>query len=104
LCPDVLIDATRGSRKSHARSGSRNGEIMAPDAPSTWMAMSRPVLASRSSSAAAISSTGSKLPSNVDPKMATTPIVSSSQSGRASGAVRWNRSPSIGTTRASTSQ
>ena len=76
----------------------------APDAPSTWMGTSRPVVACRSSSAAAMPATGSKLPSKVDPKMATTPIVSSSQRDTASGAVRWNRSPSIGTIRASTSQ
>ena len=48
--------------------------------------------------------TGSYEPSNVEPRIATTPIVFSSQSFTASSAERWKRSPSIGTSRISTSQ
>ena len=50
-----------------------------PDAASTWSGMSRPVLgAARSSSASAISFTGSYTPLYVTPRIATTPIVFSS--------------------------
>ena len=59
LMPDVLIEATRGSRKSHTSSGSRNGAIIAPDAPSTCSGMSHPVRCCTWSNAAAISATGS---------------------------------------------
>ena len=44
LWPDVLIDCTRGSRKSQKRSGSRNGAMNPPDAASTWTGMSSPCL------------------------------------------------------------
>ena len=53
LWPDVLIDFTRGRRKSHSRSGAQNGARNAPLAPSTWMSMSSPVSACSSSSASA---------------------------------------------------
>ena len=43
LCPEVLIDLTRGTRKSHTTSGAQKGARKAPLAPSTWMSMSRPV-------------------------------------------------------------
>ncbi len=76
----------------------------APDAPSTWTGTSRPVRSCSSSSAAQISATGSYAPSNVEPRIATTPIVFSSQRFTASSAERVNRSPSIGTSRISTSQ
>ena len=81
-----------------------NGATNAPDAPSTWTGMSSPVLAWRSSSAAQTSLTGSYEPSNVEPRIGITPIVFSSQSFTASSALRWKRSPSIGTSRISTSQ
>ncbi len=45
LWPDVLIDFTRGTRKSHSRSGAQNGARNPPLAASTWMSMSRPVSA-----------------------------------------------------------
>src|SRR4029079_14262005 len=35
LCPLTLIDTTRGSRKSHSRSGCRNGPTKPPLAAST---------------------------------------------------------------------
>ena len=35
LCPEVLIDLTRGSRKSNTTSGAQNGARKAPPAPST---------------------------------------------------------------------
>jgi hypothetical protein len=56
------------------------------------------------SRASQISWTGSYEPSNVDPSTATTPMVFSSHSFTASSALRWKRSPSIGTRRISTSQ
>src|SRR5262249_46419600 len=89
LWPDVLIDATRGSRKSHSSSGSIKGATNAPDAPSTCTGTSRPVRSCRSSSAAQMSATGSYEPSKVEPRIATTPIVFSSQSFMASSAERW---------------
>lgn len=98
------MEATRGSRKSQTTSGSRNGAIMAPDAPSTWTGMSQPFSLWTVSSAAQISATGSYDPSKVEPRIATTPMVFSSQSPAAEAASRWKRSPSIGTMRASTSQ
>lgn len=98
------MEATRGSRKSQISSGSRNGAIMAPDAPSTWTGMSQPFCCWTSSSAAQIPATGSYDPSKVEPRTATTPMVFSSHSSAAEAASRWKRSPSIGTMRASTSQ
>jgi hypothetical protein len=97
-------DATLGRRKSHSRSGSRKGAIIAPDAPSTCTGTSSPVSACRASSAAQISATGSYAPSNVEPRIATTPMVFSSQRFTASSAESVKRSPSIGTSRISTSQ
>ena len=81
-----------------------NGATNAPDAPSTCTGMSSPVSASNASRAWQISSTGSYEPSNVEPRIAITPIVFSSQSLTASSADMWKRSPSIGTSRISTSQ
>ena len=49
-----------------------------PEAPSTWMGMSRPVSAWIRSSAAASSCTGSYMPVYVTPMIATTPMVFSS--------------------------
>ena len=98
------MDDTRGSRKSHSRSGSRKGATKAPEAPSTCTGTFRPVRSWRSSSAAQISATGSYEPSKVEPRIATTPIVFSSQSLTASSAESVKRSPSIGTRRISTSQ
>ena len=66
--------------------------------------MSSPVSSWNASSAWQISSTGSYEPSKVEPRIATTPIVFSSQSFTASSADMWKRSPSIGTRRISTSQ
>lgn len=40
----------------------------------------------------------------MEPRTATTPMVFSSQSAAADSASRWKRSPSMGTSRASTSQ
>ena len=51
-----------------------------------------------------MSAIGSYDPSNVEPRIATTPIVFSSQSFTASSAESVKRSPSIGTSRISTSQ
>src|SRR5258708_6508040 len=45
LCPEVLMDLTRGILKSQMTSGAQNGARKAPDAPSTWMQMSSPVSA-----------------------------------------------------------
>ena len=59
LCPDVLIETTRGMRKSHLRFGVAKGAMNPPDAPSTWIGTEMPVLASYSSRRRAISSTGS---------------------------------------------
>ena len=59
LCPEALIEATRGTRKSHSRSGWRNGATNPPDAPSTWIGTSWPCSACSRSSAWLISSTGS---------------------------------------------
>ena len=56
---DVLIDFTRGRRKSHTSSGAQNGAVNAPLAPSTWIGTSRPVFACSWSRAAAIAATGS---------------------------------------------
>lgn len=47
---------------------------------------------------------GSYEPSKVEPRIPTTPMVFSSQSSAAACGSRWNRPPSIGTCRASTSQ
>ena len=81
-----------------------NGATNAPEAPSTCTGTSSPVRSCRSSSAAQISWIGSYAPSNVEPRMATTPIVFSSQSFTASSAESVKRLPSIGTRRISTSQ
>ncbi len=81
-----------------------NGATNAPDAPSTWTGTSSPVRSCSSSSAEQISATGSYEPSNVEPRIATTPIVFSSQRWTASSADMLKRSPSIGTRRISTSQ
>ena len=62
LCPEALIDLTRGSRKSKTTPGAQNGARKPPLAPSTWMPMSRPVPACSVSRAVAISSTGSYEP------------------------------------------
>ena len=86
------------------RSGSTNGATNAPEAPSTCTGTFVPVSCSKASSASQIPCTGSYDPSNVDPRIATTPIVFSSQTFTASSAERWKRSPSIGTSRISTSQ
>src|SRR3954447_9874650 len=86
LWPDALIEATRASWKSQTRSSSTNGATNAPEAPSTWTGMSSPVSASKASSASQISSTGSVLPSEGEARIATTPIVFSSQSFTASSA------------------
>src|SRR5215469_11147105 len=104
LCPEVLMDATRGTRKSHSRSGWRNGATNAPDAPSTWMGTSMPCAAWRVSSAEFTAATGSYEPSIVDPRTTTTPIVFSSHKATASGAPRWYRPGSSGTYRGWTSQ
>ena len=45
LWPEVLIEATRGDPEVPLQSGCRNGAIMPPEAPSTWIGMSRPVSA-----------------------------------------------------------
>jgi hypothetical protein len=63
-----------------------------------------PVSSSKWSRAAQMSSTGSYEPSKVEPRIATTPIVFSSQRATASSADMCRRSPSIGTRRISTSQ
>ena len=98
------MEATRGSRKSHTRSVSRNGATIAPEAPSTWTGTSSPVRSWRSSRAAHTSATGSYDPSKVEPSTVTTPMVFSSHSSAAACGSRWNRSPSMGTCRGSTSQ
>ncbi len=51
-----------------------------------------------------MSATGSYEPSKVDPRTATTPMVFSSTWARAPAAVMWYVSPSMGTSRGSTSQ
>ena len=51
-----------------------------------------------------MSATGSYEPSKVEPSTATTAIVFSSQCATAASGVRWYVSPSIGTSRISTSQ
>ena len=61
---------------------------MPPLAPSTWIGTSRPVLACRSSRAAAISLTGSYRPVYVTPMITTTPMVFSSTKGSIASAVR----------------
>jgi len=38
LCPDVLIETTRGILKSHTNLGVAKGAMKAPDAPSTAIA------------------------------------------------------------------
>ena len=81
-----------------------NGAIIAPDAPSTCTGMSRPVSSWNLSSRSHSSAIGSYEPSKVEPRMPTTPIVFSSQSFTASSGERLKRSPSIGTSRISTSQ
>ena len=77
---------------------------MAPDAPSTCTGTSIPLSCWKASSASQISLTGSYAPSNVEPRIATTPIVFSSQRATASSAESVKRSPSMGTSRISTSQ
>ena len=62
LCPEALIDLTRGSRKSNTTSGAQNGARKPPLAASTWMSTSSPVSACSLSRAAAIASTGSYEP------------------------------------------
>ena len=81
-----------------------NGATNPPDAASTCTGMSSPVSFWCRSSAAQMSATGSYDPSNVEPRTATTPIVFSSQCASAPSAVMWYCSPSIGTSRGSTSQ
>jgi hypothetical protein len=66
--------------------------------------MSSPRSACSRSRAALISPTGSKLPSIVEPMIATTPIVFSSHSAAARSAVRCSAPGSIGAIRGSTSQ
>src|ERR1035441_4273991 len=51
LWPDVLMDFTRGRRKSQTISGCRKGATKAPLAPSTWIGISSPVLSFRRSRA-----------------------------------------------------
>ena len=75
-----------------------NGATNPPDAASTWIGMSQPFSFWSLSRALAMSATGSYEPSNVDPRMATTPIVFSSQYLMASsGAVRCSRPGASGT-------
>ena len=97
LWPDALIECTRGTRKSHSRSASRKGAMNPPDAASTWIGMSRPVRASRSSSAAASSCTGSYTPLYVTPRIGTTPIVFSSTAASMPSVVRYGLAFVIGT-------
>ena len=59
LCPDELMECTRGSRKSHSSSGSMNGATKPPEAPSTWTGMSQPFSCCTVSRASQISLTGS---------------------------------------------
>src|SRR5580698_7501218 len=40
LCPEALIEATRGTSTSQTVSGCRNGATNPPDAPSTWIGTS----------------------------------------------------------------
>ena len=81
-----------------------NGAMNPPEAASTCTGTSGPPEAASASSASAISLTGSYEPSNVEPRMATTPIVFSSTSFSASSALSCNRPSSIGAYRGSTSQ
>ncbi len=81
-----------------------NGATIPPEAPSTCTGTSIPLSCSNASSAAQMSATGSYEPSKVEPSTAQTPMVFSSQRLTASSGERWNRSPSIGTRRISTSQ
>ena len=81
LWPETLIDFTHGSRKSHSRSGCRNGATKPPLAASTCIGTFQPVSALCAASASAISLIGSYSPVNVVPRIATTPIVFSSTSG-----------------------
>ena len=69
----------------------------APDAPSTCSGISSPVRSSRSSSAAAISFTGSYTPLYVTPRIATTPIVFSSTTSSMPSGVRYGLAFVIGT-------
>ena len=62
LWPELLMDLTRGTRKSHSISGAQNGARNAPLAPSTWMSMSRPVRFCKSSRASFRGLTSSNLP------------------------------------------
>lgn len=59
LCPEALMDLTRGTRKSHSRSSCKNGATNPPLAASTWMGMSRPFCCCNWSRATPISLTGS---------------------------------------------
>ena len=73
-----------------------NGATNPPEAASTCTGTSGPPEAARASRASAISLTGSYDPSKVEPRMATTPIVFSSTSLRASSALSCSRPSSIG--------
>ena len=53
------MDATRGTRKSHSRNGCRKGATKPPEAPSTCMGTSWPLVCCTWSSASLISLTGS---------------------------------------------
>src|SRR5699024_12173559 len=41
LCPDALMDLTRGKRKSHSSVGAQKGARKPPLAPSTWIGIDR---------------------------------------------------------------
>src|SRR4051812_48938476 len=98
------MDLTIGSRKSHSRSGCRNGATKPPLAASTCIGTFQPVSSLRAVRASAISLIGSYSPVNVVPRIATTPIVFSSTCGRTVSGVMVDRSRVIGTYLASTSQ
>ena len=91
------MDLTIGSRKSHSRSGCRNGATKPPLAASTCMGTFQPVSALCAVRASAISLIGSYSPVNVVPRMATTAIVFSSTNGRVVSGVIVYRSRVMGT-------
>ena len=72
------MDFTHGSRKSHSRCGWRNGATKPPLAASTCSGTSAPVDSLCAAIASWIAPIGSYSPVNVEPRIATTPMVFSS--------------------------
>lgn len=98
------MDTTLGKRKSHSRSGWRNGATNPPDAASMWTGVASPVASLLATMASWMSLMGSYSPVDVVPRMAMTPMVFSSVAATAASSVMTYWPFVMGTYRGSTSQ